>query len=128
VVDTDAELAPTRGRPALRWALIGLTTMIALSPLGLLAPGTAYGEGAPGELDLGKYGLKAIPGGLDRYNGFWKHTLLPDYGFSSGKHANLAYMLSAIIGALVVGAVVFVFVAALRVLARRRPEAQADAT
>ncbi len=126
VVDTDEELAPTRKRPALRWALIGLTTMIVLSPLGLLAPGTAYGEDAPDELDLGKYGLNAIPSGLDKYNGFWKHTLLPDYGFSSGSHANLAYVLSAIFGALVVGAAIFLLVAAMRALTRRT-EAQAEA-
>jgi cobalt/nickel transport system permease protein len=126
VVDTDAELAPTRGRPALRWALIGITTMIALSPLGLLAPGGAYGEDAPNELNLGKYGLNAVPSGLAKYNDFWKHTLLPDYGFSSGRHANLAYVLSAIFGALVVGAVVFTLAAAIRALTRRT-EAQAEA-
>ena len=126
VVDTDEELAPTRRRPALRWALVGITTMIVLSPLGLLAPGTAYGEDTPGELDLGKYGLNAIPSGLDKYNGFWKHALLPDYGFSSGSHANLAYVLSAIFGALVVGGVIFVLVAAIRALTRRT-EAQAEA-
>jgi cobalt/nickel transport system permease protein len=125
VVDTDKELAPARKRPALRWALVGITTMIVLSPLGLLAPGTAYGEDAPGELDLGEYGLNAIPSGLEKYNGFWKHTLLPDYGFSSGKHANLAYVLSAVFGALVVGAVIFVLVASIRALTRQGADMQA---
>jgi cobalt/nickel transport system permease protein len=127
VVDTDAELAPTRGRPSLRWALIGITTMIVLSPLGLLAPGGAYGEDAPGELNLDKYGLNAVPSGLAKYNDFWKHTLLSDYGFSSGKHANLAYVLSAIVGALVVGGVILILVAAIRALTQRRPEVQVDA-
>jgi len=126
IVDTDAELAPTRGRPALRWALIGITTMIVLSPLGLLAPGGAYGEDSAGELDLGKYGLNAVPSGLAKYNDFWKHTLLPDYGFSSGRHANIAYVLSAIFGALVVGGVILIIVAAIRVLTKRT-EAQAEA-
>ncbi len=120
IVESDEELIPAAGRPALRWALIGITTMIVLSPLGLLAPGGAYGEDAPGELDLGKYGLNAVPSGLDKYNGFWKHTLLPDYGFSSGEHANVAYVLSAILGALVVGAAIFLLVGAVRAVARRR--------
>jgi cobalt/nickel transport system permease protein len=125
IVDTDAELAPASGRPALRWALIGIATMIVLSPLGLLAPGTAYGEDAPTDLDLDKYGLSAIPSGLQHYNGFWKHTLLTDYGFSSGSYANLSYVVSAILGALAVGAAIFVFIGGARLVARRRPSAQA---
>jgi cobalt/nickel transport system permease protein len=124
IVDTDAELAPQSGRPALRWGLIGITTMIALSPLGLLAPGGAYGEDAPIDLNLHKYGLHAIPSGLQHYNGFWKHTLLGDYGFSSGGHAYLGYVLSAIVGALAVGAVVFLFIGSVRLVARRRPSVQ----
>jgi cobalt/nickel transport system permease protein len=125
IVDTDEELTPTRGRPALRWALIGIGTMIILSPLGLLAPGTAFGESAPGDLGLGRYGLRAIPSGLEHYNGFWKQTLLPGYGFSSGAHANLGYVLSAIFGALVVGATIFLLIGVVRAIARRRPQEQA---
>ena len=124
VVDTDAGLAPGSGRPALRCALIGIATMVVLSPLGLLAPGGAYGEDAPVELNLHKYGLSAIPSGLQHYNGFWKHTLLPDYGFSSGRHANLAYILSAVFGALVVGAVIFLLIGFVRAVVRRRPSLQ----
>jgi cobalt/nickel transport system permease protein len=124
IVDTDAELAPQSGRPALRWALIGIATMIVLSPLGLLAPGGAYGEDAPGGLDLHTYGLSAIPSGLQHYNGFWKHKLLGDYGFSSGRHANLGYVVSAIAGAMAVGAVIFLFIAGVRLIARRRPNVQ----
>jgi len=124
VVDSDEELAPTRGLPALRWALIGIATMIVLSPLGLLAPGTAYGEDAPVDLNLHKYGLSAIPSGLQHYNGFWKHTLLADYGFTSGEHASLAYVLSAVLGALVVGAAIFLLIGVVRTVARRRPGVQ----
>jgi cobalt/nickel transport system permease protein len=124
VVDTDAELASGRGRPALRWALIGIATMVVLSPLGLLAPGTAYGEDAPVDLNLHKYGLSAIPSGLQHYNGFWKHTLLADYGFASGEHAALSYVLSAFLGALVVGAVIFLLIGFVRAVARRRPSVQ----
>ena len=35
--------------------------MVLLTPLGLLAPGGAFGEDAPEDLDLGKYGLSAVP-------------------------------------------------------------------
>jgi len=100
--------------------------MIVLSPLGLLAPGTAYGEDAPVDLNLDKYGLSAIPSGLQHYNGFWKHTLLPDYGFSSGEHANLSYILSAVFGALAVGAAIFLLIGVVRVFARQRPSVQAE--
>ena len=124
IVDTDAELSPHSARPALRWALIAVATMIVLSPLGLLAPGGAYGEDSPTDLNLHQYGLHAIPSGLQHYNGFWKHTLLGDYGFSSGRHANLGYVLSALVGALAVGTVIFLFVGSVRLVARRRPSAQ----
>jgi cobalt/nickel transport system permease protein len=124
IVDTDAELVPRSGRPALRWALIGIATMIVLSPLGLLAPGIAYGEDAPVDLNLSKYGLSAVPSGLQHYNGFWKHTLLADYGFASGGHAELGYVLSAIVGALAVGAAIFLLVGSVRLVTRRRPSVQ----
>jgi cobalt/nickel transport system permease protein len=125
IVDTDEELTPTRGRPALRWALIGIATMIVLAPLGLLAPGGAFGEGAPSSLDLHRYGLSSVPSGLQHYNGFWKHALLADYGSRSGSHANVAYLLSAVFGALVVGAAIFLLVGVVRTVARRRPSVQA---
>ena len=124
IVDSDKGLVPTPGRPALRWALIGITTMIVLSPLGLLAPGGAYGEDAPAELDLRRYGLNAIPSGLQHYNGFWRHTLLAGYRFSSGKHADIGYILSAIVGAVAVGAAAFGLAATIRTVSRRRPSMQ----
>jgi cobalt/nickel transport system permease protein len=99
--------------------------MVVLSPLGLLAPGGAFGEDAPADINLHKYGLSAIPSGLQHYNGFWKHTLLGDYGFSSGRHADLGYVLSAILGALAVGTAIFLFIGSVRLVARRRPAAPA---
>ncbi|MGD0167291.1 MAG: cobalt transporter CbiM [Gaiellaceae bacterium] len=124
IVDSDEELVSRSGRPALRWALIGIATMIVLSPLGLLAPGGAYGEDAPIDLNLHKYSLHAIPSGLQHYNGFWKHTLLSDYGFSSGSHAYLGYGLSVIVGALAVGVAFFLFIGSVRLVARWRPSTQ----
>jgi cobalt/nickel transport system permease protein len=105
VPDTEADGAPPR-RPGWRWALAGLGVLVVLTPLGLLARGGAFGEDAPGDLDLGKYGLRAVPEGLDRYNSFWSHTLLGGYGFNSGDHPVLGYLLSAVVGIAVVGLVI----------------------
>jgi cobalt/nickel transport system permease protein len=106
--------------------------MALLTPLGLLAPGGAFGEDSPEQLDLHSLGLSSVPAGLDRYNGFWSHTLLGGYGLSSGDHADAAYMLSALVGIVVVGSVAFavskVFVAVGRKRGRDRPaDPDADA-
>jgi cobalt/nickel transport system permease protein len=102
---TEADKAPPR-RLGWRWALIGLGALVVLTPLGLLAPGGAFGEDAPADLALGKYGLEAVPTGLEKYNSFWSHTLLGGYGFSSGDHPVLGYLLSALIGIAVIGVVI----------------------
>jgi cobalt/nickel transport system permease protein len=93
--------------------------MALLTPLGLLAPGGAFGEGAPGDLDLGRYGLNAVPSGLDRYNGLWSHALLGGYG-TGGRHPNLGYLLSAVVGIAVVGAAVLALGLLVEAVARRR--------
>jgi cobalt/nickel transport system permease protein len=90
-----------------RVAVAFMAVLVVLTPLGLLAPGGAFGEDSPDDLDLGDLGLNTVPQGLDKYNGFWSHTLLHGYGFGSGDHANLAYILSALVGIAAVGAVVF---------------------
>jgi cobalt/nickel transport system permease protein len=118
VPDTEADGAPPR-RLGWRWALIGLAVMVVLTPLGLLAPGGAFGEDAPGDLDLGRYGLQAIPEGLNRYNSLWSHTLLGGYGFSSGDHPVIAYLLSAVVGIVVVGLAIAAVFWLLRLLAQR---------
>ncbi len=86
-----------------RAAMAFVVVMTALTPLGLLAPGGAFGEDAPEDLDLPELGLAVIPEGLARYTGFWRHTLLGDYGFADGDNATLAYWLSALVGIVVVG-------------------------
>ncbi|MEU7875275.1 cobalt transporter CbiM [Dactylosporangium sp. NPDC049140] len=99
---TEAEVQRKPVSP-LRAALVTLGIMAVISPLGLLAPGGAFGEGAPGDLDLGKYGLSAVPEGLAKYTGFWGSTLLPDYGGGIWWQ----YILSALIGVVVVAGLVF---------------------
>jgi cobalt/nickel transport system permease protein len=103
----DDEMPARAGLTPGRVASGFVALMVVVSPLGLLAPGGAFGEDTPADLPLQDLGLSAIPSGLDRYNGFWSHVLLNNYGFSSGQHANLAYMLSAIVGIAVVAITVF---------------------
>jgi cobalt/nickel transport system permease protein len=107
----------TSGTPGVRTGTARLTpatvavgfvvALTALTPLGLLAPGGAFGEDAPEDLPLDQLGLQAVPEGMQRYTGFWSHTLLGDYGFGSGDNATLAYWLSALVGLAVIGLVVY---------------------
>jgi len=119
VPDTEADRVPPR-RPGWRWALVGLGVMAVLTPLGLLAPGGAFGEDAAGDLDLGRYGLRAVPEGLDRYNSFWSHTLLGGYGFGSGDHPVIGYLVSALVGIAAVAVVIVALFGLLRLLGRGR--------
>jgi cobalt/nickel transport system permease protein len=84
-----------------------IAAMVVLTPLGLLAPGGAFGEDSPGDLNLGKLGLRAVPQGLNRFNGFWSHTLLGGYGFADGQNPTLGYWVSAVVGIAVIGLAIF---------------------
>jgi cobalt/nickel transport system permease protein len=100
--------APRRPRFQPGKAAAGVVAaLVLLAPLGLLAPGGAFAEEAPADLDLRALGLRAVPVGLDRLNGFWSHALLADYGFADGQDRVLAYWLSALVGIVVVGAAVY---------------------
>ena len=120
VAETDAELTPTRTL-GWRWAVIGLGAMIVLTPLGLIAPGGAFGEDAPGDLNLHKYGLSAVPSGLRHYAGFWHNAFFDGYGFSSDKHPVIGYLVSAGVGIVTIAIVIFAIFAALRLLRSRDP-------
>jgi cobalt/nickel transport system permease protein len=116
---TPVDAVPRRRLTPVRVAAGFVVVMALLTPLGLLAPGGAFGEGAPGDLDLGRYGLNAVPSGLDRYNGMWSHALLGGYG-TGGRHPNLGYLLSAAVGIAVVGAAVLALGLLVEAVARRR--------
>jgi cobalt/nickel transport system permease protein len=118
IAETDAEIE--RRPVSLRWALYGLGAMVLLSPLGLLAPGGAFGEDSPENLDLGKYGLGAVPQGLNDYTGWWSHTVLDGYGFADGSNERFGYLLSAAVGALAVGVAIALVILAIRLVARLR--------
>ena len=55
---------------------IGLGAMVVLTPLGLLAPGGAFGEDAPGRpRPRASTTSTRVPTGLNSYAGFWSNTL-----------------------------------------------------
>ena len=116
--------ASTRSRSPWRWAMAGIIGLALITPLGLVASGGAFGEDAPSDLDLGKYGLNAVPSGLNRYNGFWSHTVLGGYGFSSGDNPTLGYLLSAAVGIVVITLVVLVIWLTVRFVGRTKGEAR----
>jgi cobalt/nickel transport system permease protein len=101
-------------------ALGFVAVMVLLTPLGLLAPGGAFGEDAPEDLDLAGLGLSAIPKGLEQYNSFWSHTLLRDYGFGDADSPVVGYLVSAVVGIAVVGAAIFLIGRLVQVLGRRQ--------
>jgi cobalt/nickel transport system permease protein len=123
----DGATGPVRRLTPARMALSFVAGMVLLTPLGLLAPGGAFGENTPAELNLGQLGLRTVPAGLARYNGFWNHTLLGGYGFRDGRHADLAYILSATVGIAVVAAVIFAIGTLIERVARRRGAAKPEA-
>ncbi|MBU4335460.1 MAG: energy-coupling factor ABC transporter permease, partial [Actinobacteria bacterium] len=122
-------VGPGRITPG-RVAIGFVAAMVALAPLGLLAPGGAFGEDAPEDLDLGSLGLSSIPDGLNRFSGFWSHTLLGDYGFADGQNAVLGYWLSALVGIAVIGAVIYLVARSAAAIGHRsgRPGAGSDPT
>ena len=105
VPEADADVASPR-RLGWRWAFIGLAVMAVLTPLGLLAPGGAFGEQQPRALNLKKYHLDAVPDGLRHYAGFWHHALFNGYDFSHDKHPTIGYLVSAGFGIAAIGLVV----------------------
>ena len=119
VADTDAELGPPQ-RIGRRVGLIGLGVMIVLTPLGLIAPGRAFGEAAPAHLDLQKYHLNAVPSGLRHYAGFWHNALFSGYDFSHDHHPALGYLISAFVGIAVIAAAAFAAFGIIRLIRRNR--------
>jgi cobalt/nickel transport system permease protein len=127
----EAARAPLR----LRWwyLLAPLALMALLTPLGLLAPGGAFGETNPRANRSGFLAathLSSIPAGLARYSGFWHHALLNGYGFGHGTHRTAGYLVSAFFGTVVISAVLlglFGLAHLAKRLAARHRKARAEA-
>lgn len=90
----------------LRGLWIGIVILIIASPLGLLAPGTAWGEWGAEELTA--LGLGSIPAGLEKLSSLWGAPLA-DYDLPALGNANLGYILSAVVGIGVTALVVWLF-------------------
>jgi cobalt/nickel transport system permease protein len=106
-----------RVRPGVA-AVVAVAVMVVLTPLGLLAPGGAFGEDAPDDL-VGGLGLTAVPAGMARYADFWQQVIFPDYLSGSP----WTYVVSAVVGIVVVGlAVYLVGLLLVRVLGGRGAE------
>jgi cobalt/nickel transport system permease protein len=87
------------------WLLWGALAAVALAtPVGLLASGTAWGEW--GAAQLKGLGLNFIPQGIEKFAGWWPAPL-PGYGFPR-LGAVVGYILSAIIGLVLVGALLWI--------------------
>lgn len=108
------------------WATLGF--LLVLSPLGLLAAGSAWGEWSPA--DLGDPAVRsaiaaasggvappaAAPGGLVRLANFWTAPL-PDYAPAFLRSPAMGYLVSALVG---VGLIVLAAVALQVVFDRHR--------
>ena len=89
--------------------IFGLMGVALLTPLGLLASGTAWGEWGGEELQA-KLGF--VPSGLERLGVFWKRVLFKDYAMGGLNQSfwqqAFGYILSAFFALLVIGSIGFV--------------------
>jgi len=113
---TRSEPALLEMKPAarpLRWLWAGLGVLILLSPIGVLASGTAWGEWGSEEI---KSLVGYVPTSLERLGGLWK-AVMPDYATPGISSTILGYLIAAVVG---VGITVLVTWGLGIVLARRR--------
>jgi cobalt/nickel transport system permease protein len=111
------EISPeSSGFAKWRAAWIGLAVMLVLAPVGLLAPGTAWGEW--GTEQLSSLGLAFVPQGMAKLSGLW-FAPLSGYDLPAVKNSNLGYILSGIVGTIVIGIVVWLFT---MLITARKPE------
>ena len=92
--------------------MIGIAVLVALSPLGLLLParfkaGSAWGEWGADEMQKL---IGYAPKGLEKLSSLWSAPM-PDYAFKGWEekglsHLSLAYIVSAILGIIVIAIVI----------------------
>lgn len=84
----------------LRWLWAGLGTLVLLTPIGVLAPGTAWGEWGADEL---RRRLGFVPTGMRQLGTAWT-AAVPDYAPAFVRDPLLGYLLAAVAGsALAIG-------------------------
>ena len=86
----------------LRNLMIGLLALVILTPLGLLASGTAFGEWGTDEI---KDKLGFVPQGVEKLSSLW-NAPLPDYSVP-GLDPNIGYIIAAVLGVMVCGGVMY---------------------
>jgi cobalt/nickel transport system permease protein len=98
--------SPMASKSVSRKLIIFLLAVAILTPLGLLATGTPFGEGGP-ESILDE--LSYIPEGLQDLSGIWS-TPFSDYsipGFEIGLLGSFGYIVSAIAGVILSGGIIY---------------------
>lgn len=87
---------------------IALGIMIVLTPIGLIATGTAWGEWGADEL---KEKIGFVPQGFEKFADMWK-ALLPDYSIpghtDSFLQSSIGYIICAVVGIILIAAVIFI--------------------
>jgi cobalt/nickel transport system permease protein len=99
-------VAEAGGLRRLRALYVVLAVAVVAVPLGLLAPGTAWGEWSSNQ--LAGLGLHAVPQGLAQLENLWSAPL-SGYDLPALGNSNAGYILSAIVGILVIAVVVWLF-------------------
>jgi cobalt/nickel transport system permease protein len=91
-----------------RWRAlwIGLAALVVIVPVGLLAPGTAWGEW--GTAELSRLGLAFIPQGMAQLSNLWAAPL-HGYNLPALGNPKTAYILSALVGIFIIITVVWLF-------------------
>jgi cobalt/nickel transport system permease protein len=107
IADTTAALTPRTATGSLQRLWIAVALLMLLTPLGILAAGTAWGEWSPSELvnaashpqaaAVATPGTPAVPGGLQRLSSLWTAPF-PAYAPSFVKSRGFGYLLSAMFG------------------------------
>lgn len=82
----------------LRWLWAALAVLVLLTPLGALAPGTAWGEWGTVRL---RTMLGFVPRGLRKLDGLWT-AAIPGYAAPGVRDPLLAYLVAAVAGTLLV--------------------------
>ncbi len=101
-----AQAAEVGGLRKWRAAWLALIVLALATPLGLLAPGTAWGEW--GSHQLAELGLKFIPEGLLKLEGLWGAPMA-GYEVHALGNASLGYVISALLGVMLVGVMAMLF-------------------
>jgi cobalt/nickel transport system permease protein len=102
------EFVASSGWMRIRGYVIALSLLAVATPLGLLAPGTAWGEW--GSKQLTERGLSFIPRGLVAMENLWTAPL-SGYNLPALRNSTFGYLLSAVLGIFLVGFFVWLFTA-----------------